>query len=135
MSEKKAIEHTRISRLSKNKREAICKAIHDEVIANEGYLQQGLTAQQVAQKHGFSAQDMSAVTAVYFGGNFSMLLQRLRVSYACKLLANKAYSGVNCDVICQMSGFSNKQSLYNAFRRQIGMTPVQYRLKHFMENE
>lgn len=134
MSEK-TIEHTRLSRLSKVKREAICKAIHDDVIANEGFLQQGLTAQQVASNHNFSAQDMSAVTSVYFGGNFSMLLQRLRVAYACKLLRNKSYSGVNCDVICQMSGFSNKQSLYNAFRRQVGMTPVKYRLKHYLENE
>lgn len=134
MSEK-TIEHTRLSRLSKAKREAICKAIHDDVIANEGFLQPGLTAQQVASNHNFSAQDMSAVTSVYFGGNFSMLLQRLRVSYACRLLTSKSYSGVNCDVICRMSGFSNKQSLYNAFRRQVGMTPVQYRLKNFLENE
>lgn len=128
-------EHTRLSRLSKAKREAISKAIHEDVIANEGFLQPGLTAQQVARKHGFSPQDMSAVTAVYFGGNFSMLLQRLRVSYACRLLTNKSYSGVNCDVICKMSGFANKQSLYNAFHRQLGMTPVKYRLKNFLENE
>jgi AraC-like DNA-binding protein len=42
---------------------------------------------------------------------------------------------VSCENIGLRCGFSSRQSLYNAFRRQKGMTPEGYRQKNLNNNE
>lgn len=98
-------------------------------------MQPDLTARALAKKYGLSAQDISAVSLIYFGGSFPMLLQRLRVNRVCRMLANKAFMGMSCEEIGRMCGFASRQSLYNAFHRQLGTTPMNYRKKKSLENE
>ena len=89
----------------------------------------------LAERNGISMQDISAVCAEYFGGSFSMLLQRLRVRKVCRMLSSREYERVSCENIGLRCGFSSRQSLYNAFRRQKGMTPEGYRQKNLNNNE
>ena len=122
-------------RLSQAKVDRICRIINSELYQGEAYMQQGLTAKAIAQRHGISVQDISAVATTCFGGNFSTLLQRLRVRRVCRMLGSKEYENVSCENIGLRCGFSNRQSLYNAFRKLRGMTPVQYRQQNLKTNE
>ena len=118
-------------RLSQAKIDHICQIINRELIRKEGYQQQGLTARMLAERNGIHERDISAVTTEYYGGNFSSLLQRLRVKRACRMMSDKEYARLSCENIGLRCGFSSRQSLYNAFRKQHGMTPVEYR-KQFL---
>ena len=122
-------------RISQAKIDKICQIINSELFQKEGYLQQGLTAKMLADRNGILAQDISAVTTEYFGGNFPTLLQRLRVRRVCRMLASKEYERLTCENIGLHCGFSSRQSLYNAFRKVRGMTPDEYRQQKLNNNE
>lgn len=51
-------------------------------------------------------------------------LRTQRIEHAKRLLLS---SSKNITAICFESGFNNLQSFYNAFRRRVGKTPLQYR--------
>lgn len=121
--------------LSKAKIDRICRIINREVFYKEGYLQQGLTAKRLAKRTGITVQDISAVTKVYFGSNFSSILQRLRVNRVCALLESPEYNRITCEILGLRSGFSSRQSLYNAFRKLRGITPEEYRKQKQNNNE
>ena len=121
--------------LSEAKIDRICRIINSEVFYKEGFLQQGLTAKRLAEQNGITVQDISAVTKVYFGGNFSSILQRLRVNRVCALLESPEYSRITCENLGLRSGFSSRQSLYNAFRKLRGITPEEYRKQKINNNE
>lgn len=129
------MERKYTDRLSQAKASKICQIINTELYQREAYLQQGLTAKMLAERNGISVQDISAVCSEYFGDNFSVLLQRLRVKRACRMLCSSEYDRVTCEHIGLRCGFSNRQSLYNAFRRLRGVTPEQYRQKQINNNE
>ena len=120
--------------ISQAKIDRLCKIISDELYQKESYLQQGFTARQLAERNGITIRDISAVTTAYFGGNFSSLLQRLRVGRVCRMLKSKEYERVSCENIALRCGFSNRQSFYNAFRKLHGMTPVEYRKQFLISN-
>ena len=121
--------------LSQAKIDRICRIINSEVFYKEGFLQQGLTAKRLAESTGITVQDISAVTKVFFGGNFSSILQRLRVNRVCALLESPEYDRITCEIIGLRCGFSSRQSLYNAFRKLRGMTPEEYRKQNNNNNE
>jgi two-component system, response regulator YesN len=120
-----------INRLGQEKRERIFQAINNEVIVREAYLRTGYSAGELCRAHGFAPRDVSAVMALYYGENFASLLQRLRVNKVCKMLESPACQRKTCEMIGMRCGFSNRQSLYNAFCRIKGMTPQEYRKKIF----
>ncbi|MBR1916409.1 MAG: AraC family transcriptional regulator [Bacteroidaceae bacterium] len=122
-------------RLSQARIDRVCQILYGELFQQEAFLQQGLTARMVAERNGITLQDISAVCSEYFGDNFPMLLQRLRVKRVCRLLSSKEYERVSCENIGLRCGFSSRQSLHNAFRRQKGMTPEEYRKQNLNNNE
>ena len=122
------MERKYTERLSQARVSRICQIINAELFQQEAFLQQGLTARMLAARNGISMQDISAVCAEYFGGSFAMLIQRLRVRKVCRMLSSREYERVSCENI-------SRQSLYNAFRRQKGMTPEGYRQKNLNNNE
>lgn len=129
------MEKRYFDRISQAKLDRIYHIIDTEIIRNEAYLKQGLTAQKLAQRYGISAKDISAVISVYYGGNFAGLLQRLRVSRVCRMLSNRENERMSCEAIGLRCGFSSRQSMYNAFRRQRQITPEEYRKKNLYNNE
>lgn len=114
-------------RLSKEKRERLFNYINTEVVVRQGFLRQGFSINEIAKKYNVHSQDLSAVVSYYFNENFSQLLQRFRVNKVCEKLRHRSQANVSCEIIGLRCGFSNRQSLYNAFRRIMGMSPSEYR--------
>ena len=92
----------------------------------ELYRQNELSLADLAVRLGISVHQASELLNVHFAENFYDYINRYRLAYACKLLAD-----VNCHLrvldIAFESGFSNKNSFYRYFREAYGVTPVEYR--------
>jgi AraC-like DNA-binding protein len=61
--------------------------------------------------------------------NYSCLLNEYRVNDAKYLLADKRDANKRVEEISTMVGFSNRQSFYAAFYKNVGETPNDYRRK------
>ncbi len=92
----------------------------------ELYRQNELSLADLASRLGISVHQASELLNVHFSENFYDYLNRYRLAYACKMLAD-----ANCHLrvldIAFESGFSNKNSFYRYFREAYGVTPVEYR--------
>lgn len=92
----------------------------------ELYRQNELSLADLAARLEISVHQASELLNVHFSENFYEYLNRYRLAYACKLLAD-----ANCHLrvldIAFESGFSNKNSFYRYFREAYGLTPVEYR--------
>ena len=123
------------SRISQAKINNICQIINSELFQKEAFLEQGFTAQRLAERNGLDVRNISAVMVDCFGCNFSTLVQRLRVNRMCRMLSSKDSERVTCENIGLRCGFANRQSLYNAFRKFRDVTPEQYRQQNLNNNE
>lgn len=92
----------------------------------ELYRQNELSLADLAARLDISVHQASELLNVHFSENFYDYINRYRLTYACKLLADS-----NCHLrvldIAFESGFSNKNSFYRYFREAFGVTPVEYR--------
>lgn len=59
--------------------------------------------------------------------NYSCLVNEYRIKDALHLLVDKRYSEKNVEEISAMVGFSNRQSFYAAFYKNVSETPNGYR--------
>lgn len=91
------------------------------------YRQPGITAKKIAELMGEDSRAVSAALAMQSDENFLMLLSRLRVREACRLLKDPKQNEWSVEEIGLRTGFSSRQAFYLAFRRITGMTPRQYR--------
>jgi AraC-like DNA-binding protein len=92
----------------------------------EIYRQNELSLTDLSVRLDISVHQTSELLNVHFAESFYDYLNRYRLAYACKLLAD-----ANCHLrvldIAFESGFSNKNSFYRYFRETYGVTPVEYR--------
>lgn len=91
------------------------------------YRQPGITAKKIAELMGEDSRAVSAALAMQSDENFLMLLSRLRVREACRLLKDPKQNEWSVEEIGLRTGFSSRQAFYLAFKRITGMTPRQYR--------
>jgi AraC-like DNA-binding protein len=58
--------------------------------------------------------------------SFNALVNRNRVKYFRSLLDAKKHESFTLEALSEMSGFNNRQSMYNAFNKHVGCTPSAY---------
>jgi AraC-like DNA-binding protein len=121
------------SKLTKNWRELneslagqLAETLDRLMEQEELYRQNELSLADLAIRLGISVHQASELLNVHFSENFYDYVNRYRLTYACKLLADS-----NCHLrvfdIAFESGFSNKNSFYRYFREAYGITPMEYR--------
>lgn len=66
----------------------------------------------------------------HYGKPFPDFINKYRIEEAIRLLSEKDRNKYGIDIISNMCGFNYRSSFYSAFRRQTGMSPMQY-----MKNE
>ena len=99
------------------------------------YTDPGLKASQLVKELKTNPQSLSAVMQRYMGGKFNEVVNRFRVKRAAHMLVKKQYSDVACGDIGMMCGFSTRQSYYMAFKREMGMSPANYRKEKQINNK
>jgi AraC-like DNA-binding protein len=59
--------------------------------------------------------------------NFSLFVNEYRIKEAVNMLKNAEYDKYSIDFIAQKSGFANRQSFYNAFKKMNGLSPSDFK--------
>ena len=62
----------------------------------------------------------------HFKESFNELLNKNRVNYFKELLRSNQNESFTIEALSEMSGFGNRQSMYNAFKKYEGCTPSDY---------
>jgi AraC-like DNA-binding protein len=60
------------------------------------------------------------------GYNFSELINKNRITYFKELLRTKQHESFKIEALSEMSGFNNRQSMYNAFNKYEGCSPSEF---------
>jgi len=115
--------------------ERIYQQVMEELAVKKRYTDPGLKASQLVKELKTNPQSLSAVMQRYMGGKFNEVVNRFRVKRAAHMLVKKQYSDVACGDIGMMCGFSTRQSYYMAFKREMGMSPANYRKEKQINNK
>ena len=91
------------------------------------YKDANYSAKELAKELKTNTRYLSAVINSRFGMNYSCLVNEYRIKDAMHLLIDKRYANKNIEEISVMVGFSNRQSFYAAFYKNVGETPNGYR--------
>ena len=97
------------------------------VIVNKKYQDPYFTSRDLAKLLKTNTRYLSAVVNSRFGKNYSCLVNEYRIKDALRLLGDKKNAKLNVAKVSAMVGFSNRQSFYAAFYRNMGRTPNAYR--------
>lgn len=91
------------------------------------HLAETITVEDVAKVVVMHPNAFSRFFHATSGMRFSELVTRLRISKACRLLVS---TGLNVAQIRKEVGYTNAANFNRSFRKEIGMTPSQYRKQH-----
>lgn len=91
------------------------------------YLEYGLTLTDMSEQLDISSRNLSYTINRSFGKNFYDFINSYRLDNACRLL-RKTEQPIK--EVMYGSGFSNKGTFNAIFKRNLGMTPSEYRLKN-----
>ena len=61
--------------------------------------------------------------------NFNLFLNTFRVEEAKQVMADKAYDAWTLDAIAEKSGFKNRMSFFQSFKKVTGLSPAVFREK------
>ena len=91
------------------------------------YRDPSYTTMRLAADLNTNTRYISAAVALGFNGNYSALVNSLRLRDACKMLRSPRYAHLTAEEIGLLSGFSSRQAFYLAFHRLYQCTPKEYR--------
>ena len=97
------------------------------IVLQKKYKDPNYSAKDLAKELKTNTRYLSAVINSRFGMNYSCLVNEYRITHALHLLVDKRYSEKNVEEFSAMVGFSNRQSFYAAFYKNVGETPNGYR--------
>jgi hypothetical protein len=97
---------------------------------NYYYLKTDANLEDLALKLNHSVIDLNNYINTLDEGNFSQLVNKHRVIYFTELLKNKKYESLTIEALSELSGFSNRRSMYNAFNKYHAMTPTEFIMIH-----
>ena len=94
--------------------------------ANSYFLNANANLEDFALKLNKTKGEVSAFIKDQFNDSFSEILNKNRVTYFKELLNSKQYESFTIEALSEMSGFSNRQAMYVAFKKYEGCTPSDY---------
>ena len=115
------------SELSLSLTSSLSKSINEAITKKELFLNSSLKLADVANEISSSTHLVSQVINSTSGSNFSDFINRYRVEYAIELMSQNQNANAKLISIAYDSGFGNKVSFINAFKKIIGETPGEYR--------
>ena len=87
-------------------------------------INQELTLEHIASHFGTSANYLGKLFKKHIGMSFNDYLNRIRLKYACTLIA---YSAIPLKEIAHDCGFSSLEYFYYVFKKYYGITPSKYK--------
>lgn len=91
------------------------------------HFRESITLEQVAAQSGYTANYFSHLFHQITGQKYVDFLTQLRLNYAKTMLLNSDASVFD---IAAASGFSSQSNFFRAFRKEMGLSPAEYRKQH-----
>ncbi len=133
ITEKKEKEAAYRSLVSPRLMDELKEKILEIILIQKRYKDKDYSAKQLAEDLGTNTRYISAVVNVRFHMNYTSFVNKFRIEEAMTILVDKRYQELNMEDISSMVGFSNRQSFYASFYKINGMTPREYRMRHFAQ--
>ena len=134
ITEKKEKEAAYRSLVSPKLMDELKEKIINIILVQKKFKDKDYSAKKLAEDLGTNTRYISAVVNVRFHMNYTSFVNKFRVEEAMALLVDKRYQELNMEEISDMVGFSNRQSFYASFFKFNGITPREYRMKHFAQH-
>ena len=134
ITEKKEKEAAYRSLVSPKLMDELKEKILDIILIQQKYKDKDYSAKRLAEDLGTNTRYISAVVNMRFHMNYTSFVNKFRIDEAMTLLVDKRYQDLNMEDISSMVGFSNRQSFYASFFKINGVTPREYRMKHFAQH-
>lgn len=115
-------------RISQNRLTEIFVQFYQLLVNERLYRDPNINAQVIAERLGTNARYISAAIATATGGNYYKLVNKIRVKDACTYLRASRHKHLSSEQIGLKVGFNSRQAFYNAFKKEMGLTPREYRL-------
>ena len=106
--------------------------ILEKILMHPKYKDKTYSAKQLADELGTNTRYISAVVNVRFHTNYTSFVNKFRIEEAMAILTDRRYQELNMEDISDMVGFANRQSFYASFYKLNGITPREYKLRHFV---
>ncbi|MBR6981575.1 MAG: AraC family transcriptional regulator [Prevotella sp.] len=134
ITEKKEKEAAYRSLVSPKLMDELKDKILDIILIQQKYKDKDYSAKRLAEDLGTNTRYISAVVNMRFHMNYTSFVNKYRIDEAMTLLVDKRYQELNMEDISSMVGFSNRQSFYASFYKINGVTPREYRMRHFAQH-
>lgn len=108
--------------------------ILDIILIQKKYKDKDYSAKKLAEDLGTNTRYISDVVNVRFHMNYTSFVNKFRIEEAMTLLVDKRYRDLNMEDISDMVGFANRQSFYASFYKINGITPREYKLRHYAQH-
>ncbi|MBJ7539593.1 helix-turn-helix domain-containing protein [Marinomonas transparens] len=106
---------------------AIVSEIKHHMATKKPYLDSQLSLLQLADSLGISIHNLSQIINEQLQQNFFDFINSYRIEEAKRRLASTDDQKYNILTIAMEAGFNSRSSFYNAFKKNMTMTPMQYR--------
>ena len=116
-------EHTN-EELTKN-----FERIYRYIIRKEIFLKKDLQITDIASELAISSQLLKESIMYYEDMNFSDFINHFRVQRAMSIITIYKYKNISFETIGEQAGFPSYSSFNKAFLKEIGKTPIQYKLE------
>lgn len=113
--------------VSPAKADELCDGIVRLLLVGKRYKDMHYTAKQLAEDLQTNQRYLSVVFHTRLHTNYCSYVNKLRVDKAMSILTDRRYAELRMQDVADMVGFSNRQSFYNAFQKQVGIKPLDYR--------
>ena len=94
------------------------------------YLNQEASIEDFALKLNHTKEEVIDFLKTQNEQNFNELININRIEYFKELLKSKQHESFTIEALSEMSGFSNRRTMYNAFNKYVGMTPSEFIFIH-----
>lgn len=114
------------SALSKEFRVSKLKKIITLLDEEKSYLSTSYNLNQLSQKTGISENHISEILNLELKLNFYELTNRYRINEA-KLILDNDSENIKMEQLAYVVGYKSKSTFFNAFKKELSMTPLQYK--------
>ena len=113
---------------------AIIESIEQYMQNQKPFLANILTLEQLANQMNIAPRSLSNIINRHFKRNFFEFINEYRIEEAKSLLSNPDNKSKTIIDIMDASGFNSKATFNTFFKKLVGETPSQYRMKHKTNN-
>lgn len=106
---------------------AIMSSVFSFVVGERQYASPGINLELLSEHLGINRKYLSKAINSVTGKNFNAYINEYRIKEAIRLLSDPENRYLSVDEIGLQSGFSNRTSFYESFRKTTGITPSQFK--------